>query len=65
MQPFAFQIASLIVTAQDLRKVLRVGIVKFVHNQALYEEEAEVGIEAPEEQTLELTRYEIKSLTSE
>ena len=42
-----------------------VGIVKFIHNQQLYEEEEEVGIEPPEEKTLELTRYEIKPSASE
>lgn len=42
-----------------------VGIVKFVHNQQLYDEEEELGMEAPEEKTLELTRYEIKPSASE
>ena len=42
-----------------------VGIVKFVHNQQLSEVEEEVGMEPPEEKTLELTRYEIKPSASE
>ncbi len=42
-----------------------VGIVKFVHNHQLSEEEKELGLEPPEEKTLELTRYEIKPLVSE
>ena len=42
-----------------------VGIVKFVYNQQLSEEEEELGMEAPEEKTLELTRYEIKPSVSE
>ena len=42
-----------------------IGIVKFVHNQQLYDEEEELGMEAPEEKTLELTRYEIQPSASE
>ena len=42
-----------------------VGIVKFVHNQELSETEKELGMEPPEEKTLELTRYEIQPATSE
>ncbi len=42
-----------------------VGIVKFVHNHQLSEEEKELGLEPPEEKTLELTRYEIKPSVSE
>lgn len=38
-----------------------VGIVKFVHNHQLSEEEKELGLEPPRERTLELTGYEIKS----
>ena len=41
-----------------------IGVVKFVHNQRLYEEEEELGMAAPEEKTLELTRYEIKPSAS-
>ena len=42
-----------------------VGIVKFVHNQQLSEEELEIGLEPPPERTLELTRYEIQPSASE
>ena len=42
-----------------------VGIVKFVHNHQLSEEEQEIGLEPPPERTLELTRYEIQPLDSE
>ena len=42
-----------------------VGIVKFIHNQQVSEAEEEVGMEPPEEKTLELTRYEIKPSASE
>lgn len=42
-----------------------IGIVKFVHNHQLSEEEKELGLEPPEEKTLELTRYEIKTLGSD
>ena len=37
-----------------------VGIVKFVHNQQPSEVEEELGMEPPEEKTLELMRYEIQ-----
>ena len=42
-----------------------IGIVKFVHNHQLSEEEKELGLEPPEEKILELTRYEIKTLGSD
>ena len=42
-----------------------VGIVKFVHNHQLSEEEQENGLEPPSERTLELTRYEIQPSASE
>ncbi len=42
-----------------------IGIVKFVHNQQLSEEEQEIGLEPPPERTLELTRYEIQPSASE
>ena len=42
-----------------------VGIVKFVHSHDLSEEEKELGLEPPEEKTLELTRYEINSSVSQ
>ena len=42
-----------------------VGIVKFVYNQQFSETEKELGMEPPEDKTLELTRYEIKPSASE
>lgn len=42
-----------------------VGIVKFVHNHQLSEEEQETGLEPLPERTLELTRYEIQPSASE
>lgn len=42
-----------------------VGIVKCVHNRQLSEVGIELGLEPPEEKTLELTRYEIIPLVSE
>ena len=42
-----------------------VGIVKFVHNHQLSEEEKELGLVPPSEKLLELTRYEIKPSASE
>lgn len=42
-----------------------VGIVKFVHNHQLSEEEKELGLEPPKEKILELTRYEIKPSVSQ
>lgn len=42
-----------------------VGIVKCVHKRQLSEVEEELGMEAPEEKTLELTRYEIIPLVSQ
>ena len=43
----------------------QVGIVKFVHNHQLSEEELEIGLEPPPERTLELMRYEIQPSASE
>lgn len=42
-----------------------IGIVKFVHNHQLSEEEQEIGLEPPPERTLELMRYEIQPSASE
>ncbi|RKU13692.1 hypothetical protein C6503_15605 [Candidatus Poribacteria bacterium] len=42
-----------------------VGIVKCVHKRELSEVEIELGLEPPEEKTLELTRYEIIPLVSQ
>ena len=42
-----------------------VGIVKFEHQHQQVEENEALGLETPEDQTLELIRYEITSSSSE
>lgn len=53
------------VTVTTIWLAPNVGIVKFEHQHEASAENAEMGLEMPEDQTLELVRYEIKSSSSE
>jgi len=53
------------VTLTTLWLAPNVGIVKFEHQHEASAENEEMGLVTPEDQTLELVRYEIKSSSSE